>query len=127
MDMRPSGLAEKQSLERPRAAASFATEFMFRWKQKTPYSQPWDRVFPSFMLKGQQPRVANMLVEDYPRPAAVMVGILSSHRDDEGRLLMMIHGDLVSKICVTAWHRFWCALELTQKLYRLCFATVMLN
>jgi integrase len=62
-------------------------EFMFRWKGKTPYSQPGDWVFPSFKLKGQQPRVANMLVEDYLRPAAVEVGILSSHRDDEGRLV----------------------------------------
>jgi integrase len=62
-------------------------EFMFRWKRKTPYSQPGDWVFPSFKLKGQQPRVANMLVEDYLRPAAVKVGILSSHRDDEGRLV----------------------------------------
>ena len=62
-------------------------EFMFRWKQKTPYSQPGDWVFPSFKLKGQQPRVANMLVEDYLRPAAVKAGILSSHRDDEGRLV----------------------------------------
>ena len=62
-------------------------EFMFRWKRKTPYSQPGDWVFPSFKLKGQQPRVANMLVEDYLRPAAVKVGILPSHRDDEGRLV----------------------------------------
>jgi integrase len=62
-------------------------EFMFRWKLETPYSQPGDWVFPSFKLKGQQPRVANMLVEDYLRPAAVKVGILSSHRDDEGRLV----------------------------------------
>ena len=62
-------------------------EFMFRWKRETPYSQPGDWVFPSFKLKGQQPRVANMLVEDYLRPAAVKVGILSSQRDDEGRLV----------------------------------------
>jgi integrase len=62
-------------------------EFMFRWKRKTPYSQPGDWVFPSLKLKGQQPRVANMLVEDYLRPAAVKVGILSSHRDDDGRLI----------------------------------------
>lgn len=62
-------------------------EFMFRWKRKTAYSQPGDWVFPSFKLKGRQPRVANMLVEDYLRPAAVKVGILSSHRDDDGRLI----------------------------------------
>jgi hypothetical protein len=53
-------------------------EFMFRWKRKTPYSQPGDWVFPS--LKRRQPRVANMLVEDYLRPAAVRVGIL--HRTE---------------------------------------------
>ena len=52
-------------------------EFMLLWKQKTPYSQPGDWVFPSFRLKGTQPRVANMLVEDYLRPVAVKVGILS--------------------------------------------------
>jgi integrase len=38
-------------------------------------------------LKGRQPRVGNMLVEDYLRPAAVKAGILSSHRNDEGRLV----------------------------------------
>jgi hypothetical protein len=44
-------------------------------------------VFPSFKLKGQQPRVTNMLVEDYLRPAAVKAGIPSSYRNDEGRLV----------------------------------------
>ena len=44
-------------------------------------------MFPSFRLKGTQARVANMLVEDYLRPAAVKAGILSSHRNDEGRLV----------------------------------------
>ena len=62
-------------------------EFMLLWKQKTPYSQSSDWVFPSLRLKGKQPRVANMLVEDYLRPAAVKAGILSSHRDDHGRLV----------------------------------------
>ncbi len=62
-------------------------EFMFRWKRQTPYSQPGDWVFPSFKLKGQQPRVTNMLVEDYLRPAAVKAGIPSSYRNDEGRLV----------------------------------------
>jgi len=62
-------------------------EFMFRWKRKTPYFQPGDWLFPSFKLKGRQPRLANMLVEDYLRPAAVKAGILSSHRDDEGKLV----------------------------------------
>ena len=35
-------------------------QFMFRWKRKTPYSQPGDWVFPSFKLKGQRPRMANI-------------------------------------------------------------------
>jgi hypothetical protein len=60
---------------------------MFRWKRKTPYSQPGGWVFPSLKLEGRQPRVANMLVEDYLRPVAVKVGILSLHRDDQGRLV----------------------------------------
>lgn len=60
---------------------------MLRWKQKTSYSRPTNWVFPSFRLKGKQPRVASMLVEDYLRPAAVKVGILSSHLDQEGRLV----------------------------------------
>jgi integrase len=63
------------------------SEFMFRWKEQTPYSEPGDWVFPSFRLNGKQPRVANMLVEDYLRPAAVKAGVLASRRDDEGRLV----------------------------------------
>jgi integrase len=62
-------------------------EFMLKWKQKTPYSQPGDWVFPSSRLEGKRPRVANMLVEDHLRPAAVKAGILSSHRDSRGRLV----------------------------------------
>ena len=42
-----------------------------------------DRVFPSTKLKGTQPRVANMLVEDYLRPAAVAAGVIG--KDEEVR------------------------------------------
>jgi len=62
-------------------------EFMLLWKQKTTYSQIGDWVFPSTRLNGRQPRVANMLVEDHLRPAAVKAGILSSHSDNHGRLV----------------------------------------
>src|SRR5438309_9501049 len=48
---------------------------------------PGNWVFRSLRLKGRQPRVANMLVEDYPLPAAAKAGILSSHRNDENRLV----------------------------------------
>jgi hypothetical protein len=44
-------------------------------------------VFLSIRLNGKQPRVANMLVEDHLRPAAVKAGILSSHLDNHGRLV----------------------------------------
>lgn len=63
------------------------SEFMLCWNRRTPYSQPSDWVFPSIRLKGKQPRVANMLVEDYLRPAAMKAGILSSYRNDEGKLV----------------------------------------
>ena len=33
-------------------------------------------MFPSFFLKGKQPRVGNMLVEDHLRPAAIAAGVL---------------------------------------------------
>ncbi len=60
---------------------------MFRWKEKTAYSQPGDWVFPSVRLNGKQPRVANMVGEDYLRPAAVKAGVLLSRQDEEGRLV----------------------------------------
>jgi hypothetical protein len=47
-----------------------------------------DWVFPCLRLKGRQPRVAEMLVEDYLRPAAVKLGILfiaSGRRRQIGR------------------------------------------
>ena len=73
---------------RPKSKASKApvplhpllAEFMADWKSATPYSQSSDWVFASFRCKGRQPRVANMLVEDHLRPAALAVGVL---RKDE--------------------------------------------
>jgi integrase len=62
-------------------------EFMERWKQETPYSQPTDWVFPSMKLKGKQPRVSNMLVKCYVRLAAAKAGILSSHFSHAGEIV----------------------------------------
>jgi integrase len=56
-------------------------EFIASWMRQTPYSQARDWVFPSFKLKGKQPRVANMLVEDHLRPAAVRAGVIASDWD----------------------------------------------
>jgi len=80
---------------RPKSKASkgpvplhpWLADFMRQWKQKTKYSQPMDWVFPSSRLDGKQPRVANMLVEEHLRAAAVRAGILSSHRDAKGKLV----------------------------------------
>ena len=69
---------------RPKTASSNApvpmvpllAGFIRQWQEQTPYGQPNDWVFASTRLKGKQPRVANMLVEDYLRPAAVKAGAL---------------------------------------------------
>ena len=81
------GLPKSKASKGPVPLHPLLAEFMLLWKQKTTYSQPSEWVFPSTRLNGKQPRVANMLVEDYLRPAAVKAGILSSHPDNRGRLV----------------------------------------
>ena len=78
------GLPKSKASRAPVPLHPLLAEFMFPWKQETAYAEPSDWVFPSLRLKGKQPRVANMLVEDYLRPAAMKAGILSSYRNDEG-------------------------------------------
>jgi integrase len=53
------------------------------WHRETAYGGSQDWMFPSTKLKGTQPRVANMLVEDYLRPAAVAAGVIG--KDEEVR------------------------------------------
>jgi integrase len=81
------GMPKSKASKGPVPLHPLLAQFMLLWKQKTPYSQSCDWVFPSSRLEGKQPRVANMLVEDHLRPAAVKAGILSSHRDVRGRLV----------------------------------------
>lgn len=81
------GLPKSKASKGPVPLHPLLAEFILRWQQSTSYSQPADWVFPSIRLQGKQPRVANMLVEDHLRPAAVKAGILSSHRDTRGRLV----------------------------------------
>jgi integrase len=81
------GLPKSKASRAPVPLHPLLSVFMFRWSRQTPYSEPSDWVFASFRLKGKQPRVANMLVEDYLRPAAMKAGILSSYRNDEGKLV----------------------------------------
>lgn len=47
------------------------SECLYQWQAETMYSQPGDWVFASNRLRGKKPRVANMIVEDFLRPAAV--------------------------------------------------------
>lgn len=72
-------------IEKPKTKASRAVvplheilaEVMRDWQISSPYNRAEDWVFPSFRLKGQQPRVAGMLIKDHLRPAAVRAGVLS--------------------------------------------------
>jgi len=81
------GLPKSKASKAPVPLHPLLAEFMLGWKKNTTYSQPGDWVFPSSRLDGKEPRVANMLVEDYLRPAAVKAGILSSHADNRGGLV----------------------------------------
>ena len=81
------GLPKSKASKAPVPFHPLLAEFMLRWQGQTPYSQATDSVFPSFKLKGRQPRVANMLVEDHLRLAAAKAGILSSHLNEEGELV----------------------------------------
>jgi integrase len=51
-------------------------QYLKAWHNETPYAGNEDWVFASFTLKGKQPRGANMIVEDYLRPAAIDAGVL---------------------------------------------------
>jgi integrase len=77
------GLPKSKASQGPVPLHPLLGEFMQRWMRETPYSKANDWVFPSFKLKGRQPRAANMLVEDYLRPAAVGAGVIAA--DWEGR------------------------------------------
>jgi integrase len=81
------GLPKSKASRAPVPLHPLLSEFMLQWNRRTPYLQPSDWVFPSLWLKGTQPGVANMLVEDYLRPAAMKAGVLSSYRNDEGKLV----------------------------------------
>jgi integrase len=52
------------------------------WRKETPYAKDNDWVFPSFKLKGTQPRTASTIVADYIRPTATKLGII---KNDERR------------------------------------------
>lgn len=71
------GLPKSKASKAPVPLHLLLAEFMQAWKNETLYSQPSDWVFASVRCKGKQPRVANMLVEDHLRPAAVKAGVIA--------------------------------------------------
>ncbi len=81
------GLPKSKASKGPVPLHPLLAQFMRLWKQKTTFSQPRDGGLPPPRLNGKQPRVANMLLEEHLRPAAVKAGILSSHPDNHGRLV----------------------------------------
>jgi integrase len=71
------GAPKSRASQAPVPLHSLLADFMRVWRQQTPYPQPQDWVFPSLKLLGRKPRAANMLVQDYVRPAAVKAGVLA--------------------------------------------------
>jgi integrase len=75
------GLPKSKSSQAPVPMHPLLARFVESWMRQTPYSRPIDWVFPSIKLKGKQPRVANMLVSDHLRPAAVKAGVIAADWD----------------------------------------------
>jgi integrase len=47
------------------------------WRDMTPYAKDDDFLFPSFKLRGKQPRRGSMIVADYVKPAAIKAGVIA--------------------------------------------------
>lgn len=50
--------------------------FLLDWRRQSPYSKDEDWVFPSFKLRGAEPRTASTAAQNYLRPAAVYAGVI---------------------------------------------------
>jgi integrase len=73
------GVPKSKASQAPVPLHPLLAQFMQAWKNATTYAEPSDWVFASVRCKGKQPRVANMLVEDHLRPAAVKAGVLTEN------------------------------------------------
>jgi integrase len=69
---RPKSRASKAAVEMHETRAAL----LEGWRRETPYSKDSDFLFPSFKLRGKQPRVGSMIVQDYIRPAAVAASVI---------------------------------------------------
>ena len=71
------GAPKSKASQAPVPMHPLLAEFMQAWRTQTLYPQSENWVFPSLKLRGRKPRAANMLVEDYLRPAAVKAGVIA--------------------------------------------------
>src|SRR5581483_3020460 len=72
------GSPKSKASQAPVPMHPLLADFMQAWKRHTLYSELLDWVFPSLKLSGKKPRAANMLVEDYLRPAAIKAGVIAA-------------------------------------------------
>ncbi|HZQ23317.1 MAG TPA: site-specific integrase [Terriglobales bacterium] len=72
------GSPKSKASQAPVPMHPLLADFMQAWKLHTLYSELLDWVFPSLKLSGKKPRAANMLVEDYLRPAAIKAGVIAA-------------------------------------------------
>jgi integrase len=71
-------VSERLKTKKSRSAVPMAlmlSDFLREWQRETPYGKPSDWVFASRRTHGRTPRVGNMLVSDYLRPAALKAGV----------------------------------------------------
>ncbi len=72
-------ISERMKTKKSRSAIPMApvlAELLREWQQETAYGKPSDWVFASQKTHGRTPRVGNMLVSDYLRPAALKAGVI---------------------------------------------------
>lgn len=77
------GKPKTQASGKPVPMAALLAVLMKDWHQETPYAGEADWVFPLLKLKGKQPRTGGAMAQDYLRPAAVKLGVLT--KDDPRR------------------------------------------
>jgi integrase len=69
---KPKSVASKAPVEMHETLAAV----LHGWRGETLYAKGTDFVFPSYKLKGKQPRLGSMIVQDYVRPAALKAGVV---------------------------------------------------
>jgi integrase len=68
----PKSKASKSPVEMHETLATLLLE----WRKISIYTKDSDYIFPSYKLKGKQPRLGSMIATDYVRPAAVAAKVI---------------------------------------------------